>query len=72
MSTVTEGVLNNKSSSVMDDSSQKGRTNKLPNKCLVTGVNIKFIDKNDWKDSLNCCVCTRVFDKMKGVFTHHW
>mmetsp|Transcript_4848 Transcript_4848/g.4049 ORF Transcript_4848/g.4049 Transcript_4848/m.4049 type:complete len:91 (+) Transcript_4848:376-648(+) len=34
-------------------------------------VSIKFVDKADWKDSPTCYVCSRAFDKMKGVFTHH-
>jgi hypothetical protein len=62
--TVTEGMLNvnlNKFSQASDD--KESRTSNH--------INVKFVDKNEWKDNAACYVCSRTFDKIKGVFTHH-
>lgn len=39
---------------------------------MGTGKELKFMDKANWTDELKCYVCCRAFNKMDGIFTHHW
>jgi len=37
-------------------------------------TNESYIMKNEkeWSNTPYCGICTMIFDKLKGVFTHHW
>jgi hypothetical protein len=75
-----QSVLNNGMASPPDrtqteDLSRMSALKRAPTMGPMSGLEspkIKFVSEKDWKmDQVNCWVCERPFDKLKGVFTHH-